>query len=457
MPQVDKSDVKVNSLNTMLDQVMAASANITTLSRTDQLINSTGFTNLTNNRALLSNLYTEQGILQHLVDVPPDDAVRGGLDIRSPELSDDDITALQDYIEEEAILQKYAQARKWARLFGGAGLIINAGQGRLDQFDIDKIKTTTPLEFYPVDRWELMAPLSGSPVDQFKPMFKGDEPFQYYGHALHQTHVLKFKNKEAPSFIRSMYMGWGMSELERLVRSYNMFLKNNNVIYELLDEAKIDVFGITGFNSSMATSAGTKLVADRVSMAARLKNFQSALVMDSTDTYEQKQLTYSGLAEILSQVRIGIASDCRMPLTKLFGITPSGLGNNDDVENYNSMVETEIRSKDRPELNKLLKICFRKVFGFVPAFHFSFKNLRELSPIDESTVKTQKLNRILAGYTNGIITGEQAAIQINAEHIFPHPIKPNEVMSYDDLMEARQSKPAPMVPGYGAGTSVVTT
>lgn len=444
---------KINSLSGMVDQL--AGMGQAELSSTNTMIYSLRYSNVTNNRALMSNLYCENGFAQTLIDIPVDDGFRGGIDISCDEFSDEDIRALEDYIEENNVLQLFAQSIKWGRLFGGGGLIINAGQNRVKPLDLEKITEKTPLEFYAVDRWELSAPLTGSPVDQFKPMFRSDEPFQYYGHPLHQSHVLLFKGKEAPSLLRGQFMGWGMSEIERVIRSFNMYQKHGNVVYELLDESKIDVFKIMGMNSALASTGGTAKIAERVAQAAKLKNYQSAIAMDTEDDYSQKQLSYGGLSDILEQIRIGVASDCRMPLTKLFGLTPTGLSTADDLENYNCMVESEVRSKCRARLNTLLKICCRKVFGYTPKnLKFAFKPLRELSVLEQSEVLTQRLNRVLASFQNGLITSSTAAEQLNHEKIFAQPIPVDEALSLEELKELRDSA-APVTPGYGAGTAVV--
>ena len=450
----DQADKKMNSLTGF---VGALATNTSELSSTNTQIYSLRYSNVTNNRSLLANMYAENGFAQTLIDIPVDDAFRGELELDVPEFSDDDIRALLDYLEEQGIILTYAQSIKWARLFGGGGLIINSGQNRLQPLDFNKITQKTPLEFYAVDRWELSAPLSGSPVDQFKPMFRSDQPFQYYGHPLHQSHVLLFKGKEAPSLLRGQFMGWGMSEIERVIRSFNLYQKHANVVYELLDESKLDIFKIMGMNAALASTDGTAKIVERVALAAKLKNFQSAMAMDTDDDYIQKQLSYGGLSEILEQIRIGVASDCRMPLTKLFGLTPTGLSTSDDIENYNSMVESEIRAKARPKLNTLLKICCRKVFGYAPdRIGFKFKPLRELSVEEQSNVLTQRLNRILATFQNGIVTSETAAEQINHERIFTQPIPMDESISLEELKDIRGTTPAPVTPGYGAGTSVVT-
>lgn len=146
--------------------------------------------------------------------------------------------------------------------------------------------------------------------------------------------------------MRNRFRGWGMSELEKLMRSLNQYLKNQDLIFELLDEAKIDVYKIKGFNAALLNSAGTQNVAKRIQSANMIKNYQSALTMDLEDEYEQKQITFTGLAEMLVQIRQGIAADLKMPVTKLFGISAAGFNSGeDDIENYNAMIEGEIRSR----------------------------------------------------------------------------------------------------------------
>lgn len=448
-------DVKENSLTRFVNEVVSTTAE---LSQPNTLIYSLRGYNITNNRQMLANAYAQEGIFQIVVDQPVDDALRGGIDVSSPELLQSDLDELQYFMDDNNVLMDFGQGFKWSRLFGGGGLIINAGQNTERPFDLERINQKTPLAFYDVDRWEFSAPLSGNPMDQYLPQFAEGQPFNYYGRIIDQSHVCLFKGKKPPAILRGQYLGWGMSEVERLIRSLNMSMKHSNVVFELLDEAKIDAFGIRGFNSALASPEGATRVAQRVALAAKLKNYQNALVHDAEDTFTQKSLSFSGLSEIVEQIRINLASDCRMPLTKLFGITPSGLGNNDDIENYNSMIETEIRSKMRGAMRRILLVCCRKVFGYTPKhIKFNFQPLRELTVSQQSEIQTQRLNRILAAFQNGIISSKAAAEQINSEQIFRQPISTDEALDLEELQEIRGNKPAPTTPGYGAGTSVVTT
>jgi phage-related protein (TIGR01555 family) len=440
--------------NSMTDFTQALGSN---LSQSDALSFNNRFHAITLNRALLSQTYLEHGIIQVVIDQPIDDAFRGGITIKCPELSADDIQDLEYYLSKEQVLETYAQALKWARLYGGAGIIINAGQDLTKPLNVNSIKDTTPLEFYAADRWELSYSPSGmSTLDQFKEEDTVDCPYNYYGHAIHRDNIIKLKNKDAPSLIRGQFGGWGVSELEKMIRSYNQYLKHQNVTYELLDESKIDVFKLNGFNSAIATRDGAQKTATRVALAAKIKNYQNALVMDIEDEYEQKTLGFGGLSEILTQIRIGLACDLRMPMAKLFGLSAAGFSSGeDDIENYNAMVESDIRSKCKTGMIKLLNIACQKVLGYIPEnITFDFKPLRIMTNQQESSIKTDALNRITQAVNSGLCPSDKAVELINTEKIFAIDLEEKEAISLEDLkaMGIDQMEQSTATAGSAKGT-----
>jgi phage-related protein (TIGR01555 family) len=236
-------------------------------------------------------------------------------------------------------------------------------------------------------------------------------PYNYYGNPIHASRVIRVQGKEAPSFIRRRLQGWGMSEVERLIRELNTFTKHGNAIFELIDECKQDVFGIEGYNSAVLSGEAAAAIESRMQVLAQTKNFHNALILDKEDTFEQKQLTFSGMAEILKEIRISIACAAKMPMTKLFGLSASGFNSGeDDIENYNSMVESEVRAKAKIILAKVLPICFRAKFGYVPdQWLAKFKALRTMTSMDEETVKSQKHARYEADYSKGMLTANEYA------------------------------------------------
>lgn len=387
-------------------------------SRLDTMFINTRWALISNFRSILSEAYAEYGIVQTLVDQPVADAFRTGYVVKSDQIDDGQKRQLYYYLEMNRINEVIMEACNWARLFGGGGIIVNTDQNPSTPLDYSKITKDSRLEFIAADVWELY-----TDVPMWNPWENIDDAkhYNYYGLRLDRTRVLPIMGKKAPSFIRNRLRGWGMSELERVVRSINSYLKNQDLIFELLDEAKVDVYQLNGFNTAMLTAQGTRVAEKRVQTANTLKSYLNALVLDTTDKYDQKQLSFNGLSEILNQIRQGVAADLKMPLTKLFGVSAAGFNSGeDDIENYNSMIESEVRSKVKPIVITVLGIICQKLFGFVPDdMTVEFKSLRILSAEQEENMKNSKFNRLIEAVANGLATPKQFMIGCNNDDLLP--------------------------------------
>lgn len=388
-------------------------------SRLDTIFLNTRWNLISNYRSVLSEAYAEYGLVQTLCEQPVDDAFRSGFDIQTNELEDKEKTKLLRFIEERRIIDEIKQSVVWARLFGGAGLVIMVDQDPKKEFDINKVHEGSPLEFKAADMWELYKDQTNiwNPWETDKPELL----YNYYGVRLNRTRVLPICGKVAPSFIKPRLRGWGMSELERVVRSINSYLKNQDLIFELLDEAKIDVYQLNGFNTAMLTANGTKVAERRVQVSNSLKSYLNALILDTNDKYEQKQLSFSGLSDILTQIRQGVASELKMPMTKLFGVSAAGFNSGeDDIENYNSMIESEIRSKVKYLVVDVLKICCQYLFGRVPEdISIKFNSLRILSAEQEENMKNSQFNRLVQAYANGLVSVGDFMVGCNNADLLP--------------------------------------
>lgn len=377
---------------------------------------------VSNLRQLLTQMYVEHGIIQTLVEQPVDDGFRAGFEIKTAQIDENDKEKLMIYLERNQVVASVMQGIKWGRLYGGGAIIIITNQNPEMPLRLDIINEKTPLEFRSVDMWELyfnvQGTVSGLGVGDSLGEPQGDF-YNYYGKRVHKSRVIRFIGKEAPSFIKPRLRGWGMSELERIIRSLNQYLKNQDVIFELLDEAKVDVYKIKGFTQSMLNKDSTNKIANRIQAANKIKNFNSALTMDADDDYMQKQIAFTGLSEILLQIRQGIACDVKMPMTKLFGISAAGFNSGeDDIENYNSMIEGEIRSKNKFQLVDVIMIACQKVFGFMPDdLSVNFNPLRILNAKEEEEVKDSQFTRLTSAYSLGLATDKEAKEAINKDSL----------------------------------------
>jgi hypothetical protein len=123
-----------------------------------------------------------------------------------------------------------------------------------------------------------------------------------------------------------------------------------------------------------------------------------------------------------------------MPLTKVFGISAAGFSSGeDDIENYNAMIESSIRQKLKYEVLKVVKVRCQLKFGFIPKdLRVSFKPLRILSAEQEENVKTQKFNRVLSAASSGQISAIEFREACNKDALLPIQLD-TAGLSLDDM------------------------
>lgn len=392
----DRIDAKEEGVmhNSMPIFANAAFGN-TEMASTGFLAYNNAYAPLTLQYQTLMYTYKSQPVIQNAIDMPVQDALRGGLEFRSDELDKDDIKELEEKLDDMQFYLGVKTEEEWARLFGGAAVIINTDQDPAKPLDLNKLYGH-PLKFYSASRWEL----------QSSKRFA--ESYSFYGQTFHKSRVITVSGKEAPFQIRWMLQDWGLSEMEKLLEPFNVYLRTQNAIYDLLKEAKVDVFKFEGFLAQLASQKGTDLAVRRVQIANQTKNSGNALVMDMKDDYEQKQVTFSGLAEMTVQNRISLASATRIPMNKLFGTGAVGFSSGeDDIENYNAMVESEIREHLRPTLKVLLDLIAINLWGDSFDLPFDFKPLRVLSSEAEEQIKASKHTRYMSLAQGGFLTPQE--------------------------------------------------
>ncbi len=378
---------------------------------------------VSNFRQLLSQLFVEIGLVQTICMVPVQDGLRGGVMFKSKQLSEDEIKKLQNELDRNDDLSTAGWAATWNRLYGGAGILIMVeDQDPELPLNLTAIDKNTLVEFRAVDMWELF--FDKQSTEGYDPTLQEQEfeCYDYYAEAVHRSRVMRMKGIQAPSFVRPRLRGWGVSVVEALVRSMNQYLKATDLGFEVLDEFKVDVYKIKNMVNTLLQPNGTKSVKERIAMANWQKNFQNAIVMDSEDDFDHKQVSFAGLAEAMQGIRMQVAADMRMPIIKLFGQSvSSGLGNSaqDEMENYNSMVESEVRGKLKYHILQMAQIRCQQLFGSIPDdLELEFKPLRELTAIDQENVKTQKFTRVLQAKQAGMLSDIEYRDASNKGNLF---------------------------------------
>lgn len=358
-------------------------------------------------------------------------------------ISGEDIRRMEIYLRRDGTWQKVQTALFWKRLFGGAGIIIMDGRDPATPLRLEDINKDTPLDFYVADNWELSGTQPGS-TDLAKMDWLSDTPFTVQGHKVHKSRVILLKGKEIPPLYRSIGRGWGMSILEPLVRTLNKGVKNENVIFELLDESKMDVFSFYGLNDALQDENATDMITRRVQYASMVKNYMKALLLDSEDQYQQKQIHFNGLADLKVDSRVDMAADARITMNKLYGTSPAGFNSGEaDRETYADTVEAEIRIPTEAAIIRILEVVGRKVLEKTLDFDIEWKPLIRTTEYEMEKIKTLKLANLNEANIWGRITNKEWQQAVNKDNLLGIEVDYQEKFTADPM--AKQV----FKPGFG--------
>lgn len=373
---------------------------------------------LTLNWVPLTYAYKSNGFIQTAINQIVDDAFRNqGMIIDSETLDSEELEALRQAVYDYDI-EEIKDAIRWGELYGGGVLLANTDQN----FEVPLIEKQLKgkrLQFMASDRWQCIA--NGISPQLAKTFTLTDNLREQTtgGITIDASRVGIFSGVKAPYLLRSMLQGWGLSIFEAIIPPLTQYLKAMGVTLELLDEAKIDVIKISGLIDLLASKEGQRLVQERLKIAVENKNYKSAIGMDTQDDYQQKQINFSGLPEMIVQIQYLVCAALKRPYSKIFGKGSSGFSSGeDDLENYNTIVDSEIRTPATPMIKWAVGLRCLQLFGRIPPdLKINWKPLRVMSEKDEAEIKSKKLADMLQLVDRQIMTKQQCAIKLTEDNI----------------------------------------
>ena len=366
----------------------------------------------------LANTYKSNGFAKIAVDLPVADCFRdGGFELDSATLSSDEIKELQEYIEEYDV-EIIKQCMRWGRLYGGGVILCNSNQKPDTPLNPETLYNK-PVEFLACDRWQCY-PLAQS-LYLAEEFLLQDNMLGQKGNNIifNASRVKTFIGEVQPYYIRNQLQGWGCSIFEAIIPQLNQYIKANSVILELLDEAKIDILKIFDLASLLTSAEGERAVRRRAEIFAQQKNYKNMGVMDAQDDYQQKVMSFAGLNEMLEKIFLLICSSLRIPYSKVFGRGASGFSSGeDDLENYNAMIMSELRVPVQPILKWIAQIRCCQLFGKkVNDLTINWLPLRVMSEKEQQEIKTSKINSYIQLLQAGVMNPKQVAEKLNQEEI----------------------------------------
>lgn len=226
---------------------------------------------------------------------------------------------------------------------------------------------------------------------------------------------------------------WGVSDLEKIIDVLKRFDSASANVGDLIFESKIDVFKIAGLSDKIAAGMENE-VASVISAVQAIKSATNSLLFDAENEYDRKELTFSGLKDLLTEFRNAVAGAADMPVTILFGQSVSGLASGDeDIQNYHESIHRLQEARLRPIFEVIDPMICNELFGVVPAdWWFEFVPL--------TTVKQEQQINMLNTFAtaantliqNGVLNEYQIANELRESGLFAN-------ISAEDIEEMKNA------------------
>lgn len=358
-----------------------------------------GFLPITNEQ--IQAAYRGDWIARKIIDIPAFDMIREG---RNWQAKEADIELLE---AEEARLQvwpKLARALRLARLWGGSAMIIGAGDADPSQpLNPSAVAKGGIAYLHAVARHEITA----GDLDRDPSSPNWGEPKMWTMSSasgqqidIHPSRVIAFIGNEVSD------IGWAEPWGDSVLQVVDEAVKNAGLasagIAGLIQEAKVDVFKIKDFMANVGDETYREKVLQRVRLANQGKSITNALLMDAEEDYQQKQVSFTQLPEVL-QVYLQIASGAAdIPATRLLGQSPAGMSatGESDLRNYYDRLASSQEIDLRPRLSRLDEVLIPSALGSrPPEIHYAFAALWQVSEKEKADIFKTKADaaRTIAG------------------------------------------------------------
>lgn len=340
---------------------------------------------------LLTQHYEENGLFAKIIDAPAEEAIKHGfeLDTEHPDAAQ----LLDDALDALEWTEKAATAVKWARLYGGAVIVmlIDDGCGLEEPLDRAAIKGIDGIQVYEraIVQPDWTAAVYGLPQYYNVSSISG-----YF--TVHASRCLVFKNGILPEYTtNAQYRFWGQPEYIRIRNELRECSTAHGLGVKLLDRSVQAVYAMKGLAELMTTEDGEDVVLRRMQLIDKARGILNSMAIDADgESYDFKSVTFAGVKDIIDTTCNMLSAVTSIPQTILFGRSPAGMNatGQGDLENFYNLCERIQKMMLYGNLKTLSEVIFAAAYakgdiGEKPPVKIKFKPLWSLSETEQATVE----------------------------------------------------------------------
>ena len=356
----------------------------------------------------LTEAYEGNGLFTKIIDRPAEEALKRGFDLG---IKDQDImNYLSVKLDDLDWEQNAAQALKWTRLYGGAlvVMVINDGRNIWDPVDWEHVRGIEELRVYerPLvnpDYHSIYRSVSNDNGRACRAKFGTPQYYQvssiYGTFRVHESRCLVFRNGVLPeNSLNTQYRFWGIPEYYRIKKNLQETHTAHGNGVKLLDRCVQAIYKMRNLSNLLLTDGGEEQVLKRLNAIDMARGILNTMLIDADgEDYDFKQMSMSGVREIIDSTCTMLSAVTDIPQTILFGRSPAGMNSTgeSDMESYYNMVERMQKMNLKANGRTLVNLIFREGIATgklqnMPEYKLGFEKLWSLSEKEQADLDKLK-------------------------------------------------------------------
>lgn len=364
----------------------------------------------------LEAAYVSNWLAKAIVDYPADDMTREWRVIKCKDA--DTIRAEEDRLKMQ---HRVNEALTWARLYGGAAILMLTNQDLENPLDVNKIGKGGLKRLLVLDRYQLYPTM----FNTFNILSDNYLEPEYWSLAqasqrIHHSHFAFFRGAKLPQRLRMQTLGWGDSELRKCMEELKDTIAAKGGIAELMQEANLDVITAEGLADKLTTGQEAA-VTERYAQYGLMKSIFRLSLLDSEEKLDRMTLNLSGVAPVLEILKSFVIGCTGIAATRLFGDQSKGLGNDGqgDLNNYYDNIRAKQNTQLDPALSPLDQVMVRSAVGSMPKdYNFDWNRLYQPNRKEEAEARKIEAETAVIYLDSQIVSRSQVMRNLESDEVY---------------------------------------
>ncbi len=380
-----------------------------------------GFDFVSRDRLKLEAMYRSSWVVGQVVDVVAEDMTREGLNIRGFD-NPEDVEVINQAMDRLEIWDKLSSTIKWGRLYGGClAVMLIDGQRPETPLNTMTIAKGAFKGVMVLDRW-MVIPSLHDLVTEYGPHYGKPKYYDVISDAvgfcnqrIHYSRIIRIDGVDLPYWQSISENLWGQSVIERLIDRLTIFDSATLGAGQLVYKAHLRTYKVDKLREIIAKGGAVyEALLKQINQIRQFQSNEGLTLMDSSDSFETHQYSFTGLDNVLLQFGQQISGAVQIPLVRLFGQSPAGMNSTgeSDLSNYYDNINQQQERRLRTPLQTLLQVvCLSELGCELPkSFKFDFASLWQLDDEKKASIASSVTSTVMSAFENGIVT-EQTALK----------------------------------------------